>query len=101
VLLLHAVLDHESPHQVDRCSISIALDVEIYSCGSTRDRRLGKYVSLSLSYSQRPKGVMVGETLVLCPFTLLARPEGVRELCDREDTLPVLAPDLVLAHAPE
>src|SRR4051794_31640764 len=44
---------------------------------------------------------MVGLALVLRPFVLPSRPERVRELGDSEDPLPVLAPDLVLAHAPE
>src|SRR5262249_36491469 len=98
VSLLRAVLDDEDPSQVDEQRLGISLQVEVDTGGRARDRRLCKDEGLALTNRQRLEGWVIRLPLVLYPLTFPARPKGVRELGDGEDSFTVLLSDLGLSH---
>src|SRR5271166_107671 len=99
--MLMVPLNDNQPDQVDIPLLGIALDIEVDADPPRKHRRPGNDVDSVVSNRQGAQSVIAAGCQPLRGCTLSPWSKGVGELRYREDALPGVALDFLLAHAPE
>src|SRR5271157_4115418 len=99
--MLMVSLNDNQPDQVDIPLLGIALDIEVGAGPPRKRRRSGNDVNSVVSNRQGTQCVIAVGSQTLRGSALPPWAKGMGELRDRQDALPGVALDLLLAHPPK